>query len=48
MDYCIKCKKPAVCFFPACDPDIPSSPYCRKCVEQVKKRILKKIESMEV
>ena len=36
---CCKCNNKAVCFFPACDPDIPSYPFCRKCVEKEKIKI---------
>ena len=30
---CTDCGKPAVVFFPVFDPDIPSYPYCWKCVD---------------
>ncbi len=40
---CIKCGKRAVAFFPVCDPDIPSYAYCRKCLDESKQRIEKKI-----
>ncbi len=35
---CCVCGKPAVAFWPNIDPDIPSRPYCRQCLdnEQVK------------
>lgn len=42
-DKCIECGKPAVCYWPACDPDIESNPYCRKCVRKTKKRVMLKI-----
>ena len=36
-DYkCIRCGKQAVAFWPCIDPDIPSSPYCRKCLDREK------------
>jgi len=31
---CCVCGKPAVAFWPACDLDIPSHPYCRKCLAE--------------
>ena len=37
---CVNCANPAVAFFPVCDPDIPSYPYCRKCIDESKKRIM--------
>jgi hypothetical protein len=37
---CRKCGKPAVCFWLIVDPDIPEHPYCRKCVEEAKTRVL--------
>ena len=33
---CIKCGKQAVAFWPVIDPDIPSHPYCRKCLDKEK------------
>lgn len=38
-----KCGKQAVCFFPACDPDIKSYPYCRKCVDIEKLKLICKL-----
>jgi len=43
---CIKCGKQAVAFFPCVDPDIPSYPYCRKCLDKAK--ISLTIKLMEV
>lgn len=37
---CIKCGEPAVCLWPFVDPDIQSHPYCRKCVEEAKMRLM--------
>lgn len=36
---CVKCGKQAVAFWPVCDPDIPSDPYCRICLDEVKHRV---------
>jgi NAD-dependent SIR2 family protein deacetylase len=33
---CIKCGQQAVAFWPVIDPDIPSHPYCRKCLDKEK------------
>lgn len=33
---CIICGKQAVAFWPVIDPDIPSHPYCRKCLDKEK------------
>ena len=33
---CIKCKEPAVAFYPMIDIDIKSYPYCRECLEKAK------------
>ena len=43
---CCKCGKQAVAFWPVCDPDIPSNPYCRKCLDKVKERLTNEILSM--
>lgn len=32
----------AVAFWPVCDPDIPSRPYCRACLDAVKVRLLER------
>ncbi len=40
---CCNCKEQAVCFWPIIDPDIPSNPYCRKCVDAAKMRVLKRM-----
>jgi hypothetical protein len=38
---CCVCGKPAVAFWPVnIDPDIPSQPYCRKCLDAAKVRVL--------
>ena len=33
---CCRCGKQAVAFFPIVDPDIPSHPYCRECLDKAK------------
>lgn len=43
-DYkCVECGAQAVAFWPCCDPDIPSHPYCRKCLDKIKQDLLMKI-----
>jgi len=37
---CCKCDEQAVAFWPACDPDIQSSPYCRECLDKVKREFI--------
>lgn len=37
---CCVCGAPAVVFWPVADPDIPSHPYCRTCVEKQKLKML--------
>lgn len=33
---CVDCGGQAVAFFPVIDPDIPSHPYCRSCLNKRK------------
>lgn len=40
---CCVCGKQAVAFWPVCDPDIPSHPYCQGCLDKEKKELLKKL-----
>lgn len=37
---CCQCGKQAVAFWPVIDPDIPSAPYCRECLDKAKTRVL--------
>ena len=37
---CCKCGKQAVAFWPVIDPDIPSYPYCRECLDKAKLRAM--------
>ena len=37
---CIICGKQAVAFWPVIDPDIPSHPYCRKCLDKEKQEAM--------
>lgn len=40
---CCKCGKQAVAFWPVIDPDIPSYPYCRECLDKAKLELAMKI-----
>ena len=37
---CCKCGAQAVAFWPVYDPDIPSYPYCRECLDKEKEELL--------
>ena len=37
---CIVCGKQAVAFWPIVDPDIPQNPYCRKCLDKTKEKLM--------
>jgi hypothetical protein len=46
---CCQCKKAkAVAFWPVCDPDIPSHPYCRKCLDEAHRKLLIKFVEIEL
>ena len=40
---CCVCGKQAVAFWPVIDPDIPSEPYCRKCLDKTKAAVIREI-----
>ena len=37
---CIECGQQAVAFWPCIDLDIPSYPYCKKCLDKAKVRMI--------
>ena len=37
---CCRCGEPAVALWPLIDPDIPPQPYCRKCLNEAKVKVL--------
>lgn len=37
---CNKCRKQAVAFWPACDPDIHQYPWCRVCLDEAKQKLM--------
>jgi hypothetical protein len=44
---CIICGKQAVAFWPVIDPDIPSHPYCRKCLDKEKMKLMIKLREID-
>ena len=40
---CCQCGKQAVAFWPVIDPDIPSNPYCRECLDKAKIQTLMEV-----
>jgi late competence protein required for DNA uptake (superfamily II DNA/RNA helicase) len=45
---CCDCKtKQAVAFWPCFDPDIPSHPYCRDCLEKRKTDLMIKLYEID-
>lgn len=45
---CVKCGKQAIAFWPIIDPDIPSHPYCRKCLDKEKDKLLNKLLNLNL
>lgn len=41
---CVECGEPAVAFWPMVDPDIPSHPWCRKCLDEAQLDLLIKMQ----
>ncbi len=37
---CVECGRKAVAFWPVADPDITAQPYCRKCLDEAKEKML--------
>ena len=37
---CCECGAEASAFWPCIDPDIPSSPYCRECLDKAQQSLL--------
>ena len=40
---CCECGAQAVAFWPCIDPDIPSNPYCRKCLDKAQLELMTRI-----
>ena len=40
---CCKCGQQAVAFWPIVDLDIPSHPYCRRCLDKAKEKMIVEI-----
>ena len=41
------CGAKAVAFWPCIDPDIPSQPYCRKCLDRTKAAVIRDLLNIE-
>lgn len=41
---CTNCGKPAVAFFPAFDPDIKAYPWCQKCLDKERFKLMVQIQ----
>ena len=44
---CCICGKQAVAFWPVIDPDIPSHPYCRECLDSEKTKLIIKLNEIK-
>ena len=44
---CCECGAPAVALWPCFDPDIPSYPYCRKCLDKAKGELLRQLFNID-
>lgn len=44
---CVICGKQAVALWPIIDPDIPSYPYCRECLDKAKRELMIKLEEID-
>ena len=40
---CCECGQQAVAFWPVIDPEIPAFPYCRKCLDEAKTKMIVEI-----
>jgi hypothetical protein len=43
---CCECGKQAEVFWPVIDPDIPSHPYCRKCVAKEQAKLMIELDKI--
>lgn len=44
---CTDCDKPAIVFYPMINIDIPSYPYCKKCLGRVKLKMLNELHKID-
>jgi hypothetical protein len=44
---CCKCGKQAVAYWPVFDPDIPTYPYCRECLDKAKRELMDKLMEID-
>jgi len=43
---CVECGKQAEVFYPMIDPDIPFYPYCRKCADEAKIKLMIRLNEL--
>lgn len=44
---CCVCGKQAVAYWPNIDPDIPSYPYCRECLDKAKRELMVMLQEVD-
>lgn len=44
---CCICSKQAVAYWPIIDPDIPSYPYCRECLDKAKMELMVMLQEVD-
>ena len=44
---CYVCGRQAVALWPVIDPDIPSHPYCRECLDKAKMELMIKLSEID-
>jgi hypothetical protein len=44
---CCVCGRQAVAFWPVLDPDIPSHPYCRECLDKAKMELMIRLSEID-
>ena len=44
---CCVCGKQAVAFWPVFEPDIPSYPYCRECLDKAKMELILMLQEVD-
>lgn len=43
---CIECGQQAEAFWPSIDPDIPTFPYCNKCLDDIRTRMIIELDKI--
>lgn len=44
---CCVCNKQAVAYWPVYEPDIPTYPYCRECLDKAKRELMVKLMEID-